>query len=108
MFDFIHRHWTIITSLGSLIVGIIIVLLTTKFAKREELNEVICEVAKLKKEIVSIKGRIDSLPTKDDFHKLNIEISGLRGDIKEIKPELAGVKQISDMLLENELKERHV
>jgi len=34
---------------------------------------------------------------------LQLEISELRGDIREVRPDLAQVRRISDLLLENEL-----
>jgi len=105
MIDFLRQYWSTISSIGACAISVLVMFLATKFARREELNAVVVDVSKLKKDISTIQGRVESLPTKDDIHKLNLEISGLRGDIKEIKPELASVKRISNLLLENELKE---
>lgn len=105
MIDFLRQHWSTLSSLGAFALSFLVMFLATKFAKREELDAIASDVSKLKKDVSTIQGQLESLPTKDDIHKLNLEISGLRGDIKEIKPELAGVKRISNLLLENELKE---
>lgn len=105
MIDFLRQYWSTISSIGACSISILVMLLATKFARREELNEIAHDVSRLKKDVSIIQGQLESMPTKDDIHKLNLEISGLRGDIKEIKPELSGVKRISNLLLENELKE---
>lgn len=105
MIDFLRQHWSTISSIGACSISVLVMFLATKFARREELNEIAHDVSRLKKDVSIIQGRMESMPTKDDIHKLNLEISGLRGDIKGIKPELASVQRISDLLLENELKE---
>ncbi|MFQ1004753.1 DUF2730 family protein [Gilliamella sp. CG22] len=105
MIDFLRQHWSTISSIGACSVSVLVAFLATKFARREELNTVAEDVSRLKRDVSVIQGQLESMPTKDDIHKLNLEISGLRGDIKEIKPELASVKRISNLLLENELKE---
>lgn len=106
MIDFLRQNWSTLSSIGALGFSFLVMFLATKFARREELDAITSDISKLKKDVSTIQGRLESLPTKDDIHKLNLEISGLRGDIKEIKPELAGVKRISNLLLENELKEK--
>lgn len=103
MIDFLRQHWSTLSSVGAFALSFLVMFLATKFAKREELNAIVSDVSKLKKDVSTIQGQLESLPTKDDIHKLNLEISGLRGDIREIRPELTGVKRISNLLLENEL-----
>lgn len=105
MIDFLRQYWSTISTIGTCAISVLVMFLATKFAKREELNEIANDVSRLKKDVSVIQGQLESMPTKDDIHILNLEISGLRGDIKEIKPELASVKRISNLLLENELKE---
>lgn len=126
MIDFLRQYWSTLSSIGALLFSFLVMFLATKFARREELDAIASDVSRLKRDVSIIQGQLESLPTQDDIHKLNLEISGLRGDIKEIKlayrqllkksylrgdikeikPELASVKRISNLLLENELKEK--
>lgn len=51
-----------------------------------------------------IDGKTDD---RDEFHRLQLDISNLRGEIKELGPSIRQVSRISDLLLENELKEKN-
>lgn len=106
MIDFLRQYWSTLSSIGALGFSFLVMFLATKFARCEELDAIASDVSRLKRDVSIIQGQLESLPTQDDIHKLNLEISGLRGDIKEIKPELASVKRISNLLLENQLKEK--
>jgi septal ring factor EnvC (AmiA/AmiB activator) len=86
--------WAFLTTSGLIIMA----LLAKTYAKRED-------VESLKSEIARLDQRLDELPSEKELHQLQLEISELRGDLRELKPELRQVKRLSDLLLENELKE---
>ena len=70
------------------------------FAKRRDLET-------LAKDVEIIKNEIENLPDQRMVHELELQIETLRGDIKRIEPLLNSLKNLSDMLLENELKQRN-
>lgn len=54
-----------------------------------------------------MESQVHQLPDRDEFHRLQLDISNLRGEIKELGPSIRQVSRISDLLLENELKEKN-
>lgn len=105
MIEVIKEHWAIINPILTVGAPLIIILLATKFVQRKEFEILITDVSKLKKEMASAQRKIEELPTKSEIHKLNLEIAGLRGDIKSIEPKLRGVQHISELLLETKIKD---
>lgn len=96
--ELIAKYWAPIWALLTTAGLVIMALLTKTYAKREA-------VESLKSEVVRLEQRLDDLPSERELHALQLEISELRGDLREIKPELRQVNRLSDLLLENELKE---
>lgn len=96
--ELIAKYWAPIWALLTTAGLVIMALLAKTYAKREA-------VESLKNEIIRLDQRLDDLPSERELHALQLEISELRGDLRELKPELRQVKRLSDLLLENELKE---
>ncbi|WP_417595001.1 DUF2730 family protein [Oceanospirillum sp.] len=87
--------WALITTGGLVIMA----LLSKTYAKQEAVDE-------QARRIDHLEGRMDDQPTRKELHDLHLEIASLRGDLKELSPRLDRVQHMSDLLLENELKER--
>ena len=87
--------WALITTIGLVIMA----LLSKTYAKRES-------VEVLRRELNTLETRLDELPTKTELHGLHLEIAGLRGELQSFSPRLERVQHLSDLLLENELKEK--
>ena len=60
----------------------------------------------LRTRLQGIENTIAGLPSQKDLHQLQLEMSNLRGDLRELGPAIRQVKHVSDLLLENELKEK--
>lgn len=97
--ELIAKYWAPLWATITTIAMVIMALLAKTYAKREE-------VETLHSEIKRLDQRLDDLPSERELHELQLEISELRGDLKALKPELMQVRRLSDLLLENELKER--
>ena len=97
--ELIAKYWAPIWATITTVVVVIMALLTKTYAKRET-------VETLQSEITRLDNRLAALPSDREFHALQLEISELRGDLRELRPELTQVKHLSGLLLENELKER--
>ncbi|EOS9411723.1 DUF2730 family protein [Yersinia enterocolitica] len=80
-------------------VNLIQMFLAKTYVKREEIEL-------LKIQIQSIQSSISALPSQKELHQLQLEISSLRGELLSLGPKLQQVQRISDLLLENELKDK--
>lgn len=99
MGDFLVKYWAMIWAAITTAGLVIIALLSKTYAKQESVEE-------LKREIDSLESRFNDLPTKAELHNLHLEIAGLRGELQSFGPRLERVQHLSDLLLENELKEK--
>jgi len=96
--ELIAKYWAPLWATITTVAMVIMALLAKTYATRKE-------VELLKSEIGRIDKHLDSLPSERELHALQLEISELRGDLRSLKPELLQVRRLSDLLLENELKE---
>lgn len=99
MFDLLSAHWSMIWTIGSTAVLLILGVLSRTYAKREE-------VETLKVRITALEKSLTSLPNQKELHALQLDMANLRGDLKAALPELRNLRALSDLLLQNELKEK--
>lgn len=99
MGEILAKFWAPIWAVCTTVALVVMALLSKTYAKQESLTQ-------LKREVDRIESRLEELPTRTELHKLNLEIANLRGDIKALSPQLARMQYMSDLLLENELKEK--
>ncbi len=97
--EVIKGNWTIIWALLMLAIQMVQLLLSKTYVKREELES-------LRIRIQAMESTIAGLPSQKDLHMLQLEMSNLRGDLRELGPAIRQVKHVSDLLLENELKDK--
>ena len=97
--EIIKGNWAIIWALFMSAVNVIQLLLAKTYVKREELEL-------MRTRLQSIENTIAGLSSQKDLHQLQLEMSNLRGDLRELGPAIRQVKHVSDLLLENELKEK--
>lgn len=96
--DVIAKYWAPIWAIFTTLGLVIMALLSKTYAKRETVDE-------LRRNLDALETKFDDLPTKTELHNLQLEIANLRGDLKELSPRLDRVQHMSDLLLENELRE---
>nr|WP_140918667.1 DUF2730 family protein [Limnobaculum xujianqingii] len=99
VFELLAAHWSMIWSIGTAVLLSILGLLSRTYAKRED-------VEMLKAHMTALEKSLSSLPSQKELHALQLDIANLRGDLKEAKPELRNLRALSDLLLQNELKEK--
>ncbi|ETS31950.1 hypothetical protein BB987_20320 [Photorhabdus temperata] len=80
--------------------NVVLVLLSKTYAKRDD-------VELLKMQVRQLEGSLSSLPNQKELHALQLEMANLRGDLKAALPELRQLRHLSDLLLQNELKEKN-
>lgn len=96
--EFIAKYWAPIWAVITTIGLVIMALLSKTYAKRDS-------VVALRQDLTTLETKFNDLPTKTELHSLQLEIANLRGDLKELSPRLDRVQHMSDLLLENELRE---
>lgn len=97
--EVVKGNWAIIWALFMSGVNLIQLLLAKTYVKREELELV-------RNRIQGLENTIAVLPSQKDLHQLQLEMSNLRGELRELAPAIRQVSRISDLLLENELKDK--
>ncbi|HGY4723298.1 TPA: DUF2730 family protein [Citrobacter amalonaticus] len=98
--EIIRSNWTVIWSLLTAAVIIVQLLLARTYARRDSLDRVTMRLDVL-------ENTINHLPTREELHHLQLEISELRGEIREFTSVIKQAKHINDLLLENELKQKN-
>lgn len=97
--EVVKGNWTIIWALFMSAVSVIQLLLAKTYVKREELDL-------MRQRVQGLEKTIAVLPSQKDLHQLQLEMSNLRGELRELAPSIRQVSRISDLLLENELKDK--
>ncbi|MFB9086094.1 DUF2730 family protein [Erwinia tracheiphila] len=64
------------------------------------------EVEVLKNRVSLLENAFSTLPNQKELHALQLDMANLRGDLKAALPELRQLRHMSDLLLQNELKEK--
>ncbi len=95
--EVITSNWSVIWALLMTGVNLLQLLLAKTYVRREEFDL-------LRSRVSVMESQVHQLPDRDEFHRLQLDISNLRGEIKELGPSIRQVSRISDLLLENELK----
>lgn len=99
MLDALREHWAIIWAIVTSVASLVLLLLSKTYAKRDE-------VEVMKQQLNQLEISLSTLPNRTELHNLQLEIASLRGDIKAVSPELRQLRNLSDLLLQNELKEK--
>lgn len=95
----IKEYWGMIWAVVMTAVNLVMFLLAKTYVKREEVDH-------LNQRMAAMENAIAGMPNQKELHALQLEMSSLRGDLKALSPKLAQVQRISDLLLENELKDK--
>lgn len=99
MIEIILNRWPVIYGLSTVIFGIVVYILAKTYAKREVVDA-------LAGRVESIERQVANLPNQGDFHRLQLDMAALRGDIKEVSAILGQVKYISNLVTDHKFKEK--
>ncbi|WP_096779411.1 DUF2730 family protein [Zobellella denitrificans] len=106
MWDVIANNWPPVLAALSLVGTVGLSLLGKTYAKREETQALNGEMTAVQQRLAHLEAKVSDLPGHNELAALRLEVSELRGDLKEIRPVLSRLERLSDLLLENELKEK--
>ncbi|AXG42212.1 MULTISPECIES: DUF2730 family protein [Photorhabdus] len=100
MLAFLKENWSMVWAAVTVTFNVVLVLLSKTYAKRDD-------VELLKMQVRQLEGSLSTLPNQKELHALQLEMANLRGDLKAALPELRQLRHMSDLLLQNELKEKN-
>ncbi|ATG74332.1 hypothetical protein AN401_11655 [Zobellella denitrificans] len=106
VWDVIANNWPPVLAALSLVGTVGLSLLGKTYAKREETQALNGEMTAVQQRLAHLEAKVSDLPGHNELAALRLEVSELRGDLKEIRPVLSRLERLSDLLLENELKEK--
>lgn len=89
----------VIAAVISMVMTGVMALLSKTYAKREEVDE-------LKNKLTSLESKINSLPTVEQFHRVELAVTEVSGDVKEIKAAMKAIGNTTQLLLEKHLSEK--
>ncbi|MGF1775886.1 DUF2730 family protein [Vibrio nomapromontoriensis] len=104
--EVIRTYWPILATIMNLVFLLVGFVMTKTFASKKELGELKEQQSKLDGRQVLLENKVEGMPTSKEVSELKVSMETLHGDIKEIRPQLKSLQRMSDLLLENELKEK--
>lgn len=102
MGEFMRNHvpgLALLVGFISFLSTVFLALLAKTYAKHEEVED-------LKNRIITIETALNALPTVEQFHRVEMAVSDVSGDVKEIKASIKAISRTTQLLLENELTEK--
>lgn len=103
----IRTYWPIALAVVNLVFILAAFVLHKTFATKDDTNEIKQEQARLRQDFNLLESQVGQLPSATEVANLRVSMETLHGDIKEMRPQLKSLQRMSDLLLENELKERN-
>ncbi|PTP90103.1 MULTISPECIES: DUF2730 family protein [Vibrio] len=64
------------------------------------------EVETLRQEHEVLKSKVSGLPNHEEFYELKLSIEAMRGDLKALSAALQPLQHISNLRLENDLRDK--
>lgn len=98
MGEFIRSHFPVVAGMVSLVMTTILALLSKTYVKREEVDD-------LRIKLNHLESKLNSLPTVEQIHHVEIAVSELSGDVKEIKAAMKAIGNTTQLLLEKHMGE---
>ncbi|WP_180961071.1 DUF2730 family protein [Shewanella sp. GutCb] len=99
MLEFIKNYWVQIYATISLVLLCANWILAKTYAKQDNIQ-------RLEKRVDKLENDIEQLPSKDDFHHLDKNLVEVNAQLKAVSPQLKSLQRMTEMLTENELREK--
>lgn len=97
--DMLNTIWRVMAPFVSVFIALGLLSLRKVFVSQVQFDE-------LKQSHQKLKSHVDNLPNKDDVNNLQLEMSETRGEMKEFRAALKPVDRLTQLLLEEKLKEK--
>ena len=96
--DFILEWWKAFLTVGIAIVGASALAWLRSTFVTKKVHEV------LESRLSAVEKTVEDLPNADDLHELDKRLIEVSGKIDGLNPQLADLKRLTDLLMENELR----
>ncbi|HHP0485785.1 TPA: DUF2730 family protein [Vibrio harveyi] len=97
--EWLKEYWAPIWAVVLTLTQIANILLTKTFARKEAVEEV-------RRDMDELKAKIEHLPTDEEWQRLMLEMSEMRGDLKATTEALKPINHLSNLLLQHLLNEK--
>tara|TARA_Y100000588_G_C14281520_1_gene937748 strand:+ start:28398 stop:28724 length:327 start_codon:yes stop_codon:yes gene_type:complete len=102
--DFILEWWKQVLALGFLIVGAgALAWLRSTFVTKK-LHEK--SISGLETRLSAVENTVEDMPSAEDIHDLEKRLIEVGGKIDALSPQLGTLQRVTDLLMENELREK--
>ena len=102
--DFILEWYKAILTLGIAIVGAAALAWLRSTFVTKKAHEDISKA--LESRLTAVEKTIEDLPNSEDLHELDKRLIEVSGKIDGLNPQLTDLKRLTDLLMENELREK--
>ncbi|WP_180961112.1 DUF2730 family protein [Shewanella sp. GutCb] len=100
MLEFIKNYWVQIYATISLVLLCANWVLAKTYAKQDNIQ-------RLEKRVDKLETDVEQLPGKDEFHRLDKNLVEVNAQLKAVSPQLKSLQRMTEMLTENELREKN-
>lgn len=100
--DLINEWWKQILAAGFLIVGAAAITWLKATFVSKKVHDKFKEATEGR--LNAMEQSIQELPSKEDLHELDKSLIEVGGKIDALSPQLADLKRVTDLLMENELR----
>lgn len=97
------ENWPIIWASISTLISVITLVLTKTFAKREDVERVDKRVDSVERDVTTINITVKNLPSRNELHQLQLDMSEFRGDLKALLPELKQIRHMNNLIIEGKV-----
>lgn len=98
MGDLLLKYWAPIWALFTTAAIIVMAFLAKTYAKKEDVYDIA-------KKVDHLEAKLDTMPTQQQMTELLIELANTRGEMKELRAQIQPVQHLSQLLLEQRLKD---
>lgn len=96
--EIIKDYLALWIALGGVLGTLVLALMQRTYAKRED-------VTRITERLAALEHHVADIPAQEEWHELSLRMEKLNGQIEAVKPSLARLERLADLLLENELLE---
>ncbi|EGQ9843135.1 DUF2730 family protein [Vibrio cholerae] len=98
MVEWLKEYWFLIWAFWLTATQLIVLLLAKTFVRKEAMEE-------MKERMTTLESKVEHMPTDEDITQLRLELADARGELKELRAMLQPVNHLSQLLLEQRLKD---
>ncbi|WP_211868993.1 DUF2730 family protein [Neoroseomonas terrae] len=92
--DTLAKFWPLAFGAGGVVVAALLWRMRGEFATKADVMPLRDSLSAATQRIERMEGDMRHLPTRDDIHNLRVEVTAMRGDLREMRAEAKGMREI--------------